>query len=157
MTKAIPARAEFRGAGNDRTIVVTLDEKHFENILQALEKRKPIEASVRVQKLPPIGDKYHSIFAFSPILIDIKMGEIKVTGFVTGPVPIDCDNNVQFEFCLDQDPTRKIGADGSLSTEDQTRSHLQQCEGYRRKVGTEHQRLSQAPAQGRSFTMGIGV
>jgi len=156
MTKAIPARAEFQGAENDRTIVVTLDDENFNNILQALKTQKSVEASVRVQTLMPLGSKYPSVFAFSPIFIDIEIGEIKVTGFVTGPAPTDCDNNVKFEFCSEQDPTRTICADGSLST-DQTRSHLQQCEGYRRNVGMEHQRLSQAPTQGRSFTMGIGV
>jgi hypothetical protein len=156
MTKAIPARAEFRGAENDRTIVVILNDENFTNISQALEGQKPVEASLRVKTLTPLNNKYPSAFAFSPILIDIKIGEIKVTGFVTGPVPIDCDNNVKFEFCSEQDPTRTICADSRLST-DQTRSHLQQCEGYRRNVGMEHQRLSQAPAQGRSFNMGIGV
>jgi len=150
MTKAIPARAEFRGAENDRTIVVELDAKNFPKISKTLDPQTPVEASLRVQTLPP------HIFAFSPILIDIKIGKIKVTGFVTGPVPTDCDNNVKFEFCSEQDPTRTICADGSLST-GQTRSHLQQCEDYRRNVGMEHQRLSQAPAQGRSFSMGIGV
>ena len=156
MTKAIPARAEFRGAENDRTIVVILNDENFTNISQALEGQKPVEASLRVKTLPSLNDEYTITFAFSPILIDIKIGEIKVTGFVTGPVPIDCDNNVKFEFCSEQDPTRTICANSRLST-DQTRSHLQQCEGYRRNVGMEHQRLSQAPAQGRSFNIGIGV
>jgi hypothetical protein len=156
MSKAIPACVEFRGAGNDRTIVVKLDAKNFPKISKTLDPQKPVEASVRVKTLPSLNDEYPSTFAFSPILIDIKIGEEEVTGFVTGPVPADCDNNVKFEFCLDQDPTRKICVYGRLST-GQTRSHLQQCEDYRRKVGMEYQRLSQAPAQGRSFSMGIGV
>jgi len=157
MTKAIPARAEFRGAEHDRTIVVILNDENFTNISQALEGQKPVEASLRVKTLPSLNDEYTSTFAFSPILIDIKIDEEEITGFITSPVPTYCDNNVKFEFCLDQDPTRKICADGSLSIKDQTQRHFQQCEDYRRKVGMEHQRLSQAPAQGRSFTMGIGV
>jgi hypothetical protein len=159
MTKVIPACAEFRRAENGLTIVVTLDDDNFHNISQALGGQKPVEASMRFQTLTQLHDKYPNILAYSPILLDIKIGEIKVTGIFIGQTPTDFDDNVKFVFCSSQDPTRKICADGSLFITDLTRLQLQQLHSYREKVGMEHLRLSAAlqQPQGRSFTMGIGV
>jgi len=160
MSNAIRACAEFRRAENGYAIVITLDDEDFIQISKALEGQKPVEASVRVQTLTQLNDKYPNVFAYSPILFDLKIGGITVTGIVTGPLPKYFDNNLNFVFRSSQDPTRTICANGSLSITDQTRLQLLQLHSYREKVGMAHLRLSealQAPAQGRSFAMGIGV